>query len=83
MIVPFFSTLMRSHLKYRIHDWAPHHEKDEELLEEVQRRVKKMIRGLENLSCDERLRELGLFSLEKKRLRGDDIAVSQYLKGGL
>ena len=77
-----YTTYIRPHLEYCIQAWAPYYAKYILLLlEKVQRRATKLVWGLKELSYEEILERLQLFSLEERRIRGDLIQTFKLLTG--
>lgn len=74
-----YTALVRPHLEYAHAIWSPHLMKDIELVENVQRRARKMIPELSKLSYEERLQKLNLPTLSYRRVRGDMIEVYKLL----
>ena len=72
---------VRCHLEYAVQAWNPWLQKDKDLLEAVQRRAVRMVSGLEGKDYLDRLKEVGLTTLEARRERGDMIETWKILTG--
>jgi hypothetical protein len=81
MMKKIFVTMIRPKLEYAVVIWSPHKKKDIRKIERIQRVATKMIPGLAEQTYEERLEKLGLLSLEKRRERGDLIAVYKGITG--
>jgi hypothetical protein len=76
-----YRSFVRPHLEYAVQAWSPYLRKDITTIENIQRRATKMVKGMKNLSYEERLRRLDMTTLETRRLRGDLIETFKMIKG--
>ncbi|XP_063615393.1 uncharacterized protein LOC134788435 [Penaeus indicus] len=81
VFLPLYKAIVRPHLEYCIQAWSPYLKKDIILLEKVQRLATRMITGYKHLAYEDRLKKLNLFSLARRRCRGDLIEVFKMAKG--
>ena len=72
---------MRPHLEYCIQAWRPYHRGDIDMLERVQRRATILVPSLRRLSYEDRLKQLNMYSLERRSMRGDMIQVYKMFNG--
>ena len=76
-----YKTYVRPHLEYCQQAYQPYLTKDVQCLEKVQRRATKLVQSLDQLTYEERLKELKLYTLEDRRIRADMLAVYKIIHG--
>ena len=81
VLVPLFKAFVRPHLEYAVQAWAPLLKHDKTTLEAPQRRFTRWFSAIRAKPYTERLQELGLFSLERRRKRGDLIQTYKLIRG--
>ena len=81
IIMKLYKSLVRPHLDYCVQAWRPHYQKDINTLEAVQKRATRMVTGLQETCYESRLKELGLTTLETRRIRADMLEVFKIMKG--
>ena len=81
VLLPLYKAIVRPHLEYCVQAWAPDLKKDKALLERIQRLATRRIKECKGLEYPQRLQSLQLFSLERRRTRGDLIEIFKILKG--
>ena len=79
--VQLYKVYVRPHLECCIQAWSPYTQGDKDKLEQVQKRAVNMVAGLRGRSYEQKLREVGLTTLEERRIRGDMIQTSRILNG--
>jgi len=81
IIISLYKSLVRLYLEYCCQVWRPHYNKDIKLLEGVQRRATRLVSGTKSLCYANRLKNLGLTSLENRRIRSDLIETYKIISG--
>ena len=81
VFLPMYSSIVRPHLEYCVQAWAPYYQKDIDCLEKVQRLATRMIEGQVGKAYEQRLNSFELFSLKRRRMRGDLIETFKIVKG--